>query len=404
MRIIVIGGGAAGLAAAIGAAGKGRQVTILEKAMKPGRKILASGNGRCNLMNTGAPRYFGGEKFACTVLKQRDGMVKGLFEKWGLRLYEEESGRVYPACSQASAVLDVLLAEAAGRGVTIRCGAEVKDIRPEGQGYRVYCGDGEAVYADKVILTCGGMAGLNLGHDGTPYGLYARLGHRVIAPKPALTGIETEKAAIKGLSGLRCNAILRLCVGNEVKDAAAGEALFTDYGISGVCAMQLSAAAGKEIHHAPVIKVDFSPMMGIAEREYTHYLPPFEKADAHKEEAEKLIRARMERLPRERLLTGLLPALLAKKVADVRPEKLAGMLTAYPLPVTGIRGFEHAQVTQGGLDTAQFDTETMESRLRAGLYAAGEVLNVDGDCGGFNLQFAFLSGYIAGQNAAKRME
>lgn len=394
-RVAVIGGGAAGMAAAVAAAECGDRVVILERMDRVGKKLLATGNGRCNLMNTGEPRYHGDPAFAervlslCGAARQRS-----FWENHGLALREEESGRVYPMTGQAATVLDTLRFSLERLGVETRTGVRVKDLRRNDDGWQVVTEDG-ALGCGRVIAAGGGKAQPKLGSDGSTYALLERLGHRLVTPRPALTQIETETASIKGLSGVRIRAavsVLRdgLCVCRE-----SGELLFADYGISGICAMQCAAF----VTPAAVISLNLTPMFSDA-REAEHDL------------ARR--RALWGDQPAERLLCGLLASRLSQRVteaagvrtagrtaASLSPEELrriAARLMDFRLKPLGIKGFDSAQVTAGGIDTADFDPATMASRLAPGLHAAGEVLNVDGDCGGFNLMFAFGSGILAGLN------
>lgn len=401
MRVIVIGAGASGLAAAIASARMGAEVLLLEKSPKTGRKILASGNGRCNLMNTGSPRYFGDSALAEQLLKTFSGKTERFFEGIGLRLFEEGGGRVYPCCGQASVVRDALVRAAERAGVKIMTGFPAEEIRKEEREFCVLCGENSCFRADRVILCAGGMAGKNLGHNGDAYSLAEKLGHRVIQPFPALTGVCTDKKSVEGLSGMRCPADLTLTLSGRTADRARGEILFADYGVSGVCVMQLSRKIAEQPSAPAVIYADFSPMLGLKERCYDHPEPPYPSVGSGREAVSRLLEERKRRLSGEMLLAGLLPEALERKLREVPFSRLAELLSAYPLPVKGVRGFDQAQVTAGGLDTRQFDPITMESRLCRGMYACGEILNVDGDCGGFNLQFAFLSGLTAGENAAK---
>lgn len=398
MKVIVIGAGASGMAAALAASENGAEVTVLEASRKTGRKLLATGNGRCNLMNTGKLRYFGGKETAEKLFSLYPGRVRAFFEGLGLRMVEEDGGRVYPACGQASAVREVLETRLAENGVRVICESPVTGIRSEKGSFRVLCGE-KSYTADRVILCAGGMAGKNLGHDGSAYKLAQGFGHTVVPPEPALTGLCIEKKQVQGLSGLRVPAYLSLECEGRVLDRARGELLFTDYGVSGVCVMQLSRAAGQVLKQKPVIYADLSPLLGLAPRLYDHP----ENAEDSERDPEKEIRAllceRRKLLPEKDLLCGLLPSQLAGSLAHFPRERLPHLLARYPLPVTGVRGFDQAQVTAGGLEASGFDGH-MQSRCCPGLYACGEILDVDGDCGGFNLQFAFLTGILAGEHAA----
>jgi len=398
--VLIIGGGAAGLTAALSASMQGAKTVVLEAAPRIGRKILATGNGRCNLVNVGAPRFYGNEKLAQGVLKRCDsGQVLSFFEQLGLCTVEEEAGRVYPACGQAAAVLDVLRNALDREQVEVICDSPVKRLEKEKNGFRIYTRQG-AWAARCVIAACGGMAGGKLGHDGNAYELLMKLGHRLIAPAHALTQLMGEKNAVKGLSGLRLPGRLTLCDGKQPVSAAQGEVLFTDYGVSGVCAMQLSRNAGEMLEKGkkPLLYIDFSPMVGFIPRIYDRVAArdPFENTG----KMEAFLSLRQHTLPKEQLLCGLVPRLLAQRLQGLSVKETARMLSAFPVPITGVRGFEYAQVTRGGLDGNDFDPASLQSRKVPGLYAAGEMLDVDGDCGGYNLLFAFASGLIAGEHAA----
>ena len=394
MEIIVIGGGAAGMAAAIEAARLGAKVTLLERMDRVGKKLLATGNGRCNLMNTGAPCYPGGEAFAHAVLEKCGVEAQTAF--WhdvGLRLREEDGGRVYPASGQASTVLDALRLAMENLHVDVVTGVAVKDIRPGKRGFAVLS-DEQTWRCDRVILAGGGCAQPKLGSDGSLWSIMERLGHTLVKPRPALTQIMTETLPLKGLAGIRVKADVAVVKGVNPLHQESGEVLFADYGVSGVCVMQCARFA----EQGSVIRLNLLRGMGFA--------------DAAQAEEEILRRRDAWRdQPMEKLLTGLCVARLAGSLcmeAGIRfrdrligslknseAAALARVLEAFQLPVKGVKGFETAQVTAGGLDVSEFDKGTMESRLVPGLYAAGEMLDVDGTCGGFNLMFAFGSGLLA---------
>lgn len=397
-KVLIIGGGASGLAAAIVAARKGAQVTLLERGDRVGKKLLATGNGRCNLANLGAPAYFGDPAFARAVLERMPArQVLAFFESVGLPTRADSAGRVYPGCNQAAAVLDALRAQLQMLGVRVITQAEVTALRRREAAWQALTAR-ESHTADAVLVCCGGLAAPKLGAVNA-YGLLTAQGCRLIAPAPALTPLETEKAAVKGLSGLRLPATLTLC-GREPVAAAQGEALFADYGVSGVCAMQLAREAGRLLRRGgpATLYIDFSPTLGLSDYRMER-VPP--RVPGHNEAAlAAWLRRRAALLPGEDPLLGALPRLLREKLAKFPARDLPRLLCAYPLPVTGVRGFDQAQVTQGGIDCRDFDPATLAHRRLPGLYACGEILNVDGDCGGFNLQFAFASGLLAGEHAA----
>lgn len=395
--VCIIGGGAAGLAAALSASEGKKQVLVLEGAPRVGRKLLATGNGRCNLMNMLDAPYYGDGDFAQQVLAHcgRE-KVLSFFHGLGLVTREEGSGRVYPGCGQAAAVLDVMRRALERRHVAVQCDAKVTSIQIGKGGFQVAFGE-ETVQSRKVIVACGGMAGGKLGHDGGAYALLTKAGHILKKPQPALTPLLAEKKAIKGLSGLRLPAFLTLCDGEKPLARSGGEVLFTDYGVSGICAMQLSADV--ERAKKPMLYVDFSPMLGLVECLYQRL--PVKDVYENREKMVSFLKERGRILPPDEMLLGMLPRLLAERLQGLKGPMLANALCAYPIPITGVRGFEYAQVTRGGIRTRDFSPATLESHLQKGLYAAGEILNVDGDCGGYNLLFAFASGMLAGQAAAQ---
>ena len=394
MEIVVIGGGAAGMAAAIEAARHGAKVTLLERMDRVGKKLLATGNGRCNLMNVGEACYPGGSAFARSVL-DKCGVAEqtAFWQELGLRLRVEDGGRVYPASGQASTVLDALRLAMDNLGVEIVTGASVKDIRPGKRGFTVTA-DAGTWRGDRVILAGGGCAQPKLGSDGSLWAIAERLGHTLVQPKPALTQIMTDTLPIKGLSGIRVKAEVAVVKAGRVLHEESGEVLFADYGISGVCVMQCARFAAQ----GSVMRLNLLRGMG------------FE--DARQAEGELLRRkAAWGSQPMEKLLTGLCVPRLAGSLCmeagirfrdrligslkDSEASALAQVLGAFMLPVKGVKGFDSAQVTAGGLNVREFDPATMASRLVPGLYAAGEMLDVDGTCGGFNLMFAFGSGLLA---------
>ncbi|MBR1584806.1 MAG: aminoacetone oxidase family FAD-binding enzyme [Clostridia bacterium] len=399
------------MSAALSASGHGaHRVAVLEGAPRVGRKILASGNGRCNLANARAEKYMGSPEFADTVLKKcPTKQVLRFFRDLGLVTVEEEGGRIYPGCGQAAAVLDVLRSAAERRGIRVLCDAPATAIAPVGGGYRVSTPAGTFT-APAVVAAFGGMAGGKLGHDGGPYRLLTDLGHTLTPLFPALTPLVSEKGAVKGLSGLRLPAVLYLCRRQKGDPSAdplisrpcQGEVLFTDYGVSGVCAMELARKAGEEQRKTgkwPVLYIDFSPMLGLIPRQFGWLNGG--PADQNVKAVEACLVDRLHRMPESAVLQGLAPRLLAERLKGLSIPSLARCLAAFPVPLAGVRGFEYAQVTAGGVSTAEFSADTLESRLHPGLFAAGELLDVDGDCGGYNLQFAFASGLIAGEHAAK---
>ena len=399
--VLVIGGGASGLMAALTAAeDPGNRVLLLERQQRIGRKLLATGNGRCNLTNTGAtPEHYHGEdpSFSRHALEQfPPEAILAFFRELGLLTEEEYGGRVYPLSNSANSVLDVLRFALDKAGVEQRTACPVRAIRREGKGFAVEI-EGETLRAEAVILACGGAAGAKLGGVMDGYQLAKALGHKRTGLYPALVQLVTAPEYPRALKGVRADCRLRLLRREYPLAHARGELQFTDTGVSGPAAFDLSraAATGGEGLTLELIFLPFGA-----------------------EEAERLLAGRREffpDLPVSEIFTGMLHNRLGRMLVkysgvdaaaplrtldETRITALARAATAFRLPVKGTEGFDHAQVTAGGLRTGDFDPRTLESRLVPGLFACGELLDVDGDCGGYNLQWAWASGRLAGRLGA----
>ena len=395
--VIIIGAGASGMMAALTAAETpGRRVLLLERQQRAGRKLLATGNGRCNLTNTGAAieNYHGADRdFAAPALSAfPPAAALDFFHGLGLVTAEEYGGRVYPLSNSANSVLDVLRFALDARSVELRPACPARAIRREGAGFAVET-DRETLHADKLIVACGGAAGAKLGGVTDGYELLKMLGHRRTALRPALVQLLTAPDYPRALKGVRADCALRLRAGGDVLGESAGELQFTENGVSGPAAFDLSrlASAGGE---------------GLSL--HVRFLPDNSDAFA-------LLDARRKAFPDQpasELYTGMLHNRLGRmlvKYASLEANRPIGSLTDkelrraaraaedFILPLRGTEGFDNAQVTAGGLRTAGFNPETLESWFMSGLFACGEVLDVDGDCGGYNLQWAWASGRLAGR-------
>ena len=397
--VIIIGAGASGMMAALTAAETpGRRVLLLERQQRAGRKLLATGNGRCNLTNTGAAieNYHGADRdFAAPALSAfPPAAALDFFHGLGLVTAEEYGGRVYPLSNSANSVLDVLRFALDARSVELRPACPARAIRREGAGFAVET-DHETLHADKLIVACGGAAGAKLGGVSDGYELLGMLGHRRTALYPSLVQILTAPDYPRALKGVRADCALRLLAGGDVLGESAGELQFTETGVSGPAAFDLSrqaAVGGKGL----TLSADFF-------RDYP------------REAVLALLRARRENLPElpaSELLTGMLHNRLGRmlvkyaridqnaklrEVSDAALGDLARAAKDFRLDVRGTEGFDNAQVTAGGVKTSGFNPDPLESWFVPGLFACGEVLDVDGDCGGYNLQWAWASGRLAGR-------
>lgn len=398
MTVAVVGGGASGLMAAIRAAGKpGKQVVILERQSRVGRKLAATGNGRCNLtnINISPDRYHGGADFVVPALQRTDAeSAIRLFESLGLLCAVEEDGRVYPYTDQANSVVDVLRFAAAGRGVSVRCGCEVLGVRRRGKGFALETAE-ETVAADKLIIACGGAAGARLGGGMSGYRLLEALGHSRTELRPALVQLKTEGGETRALKGVRAEAELKVIVGGRPAAEKRGEVQFTDYGVSGPAVFDISrdALSGKDT------EIILDLLCRLSEEEISHRLlrraeewPGLSLENAFA----GMLHSRLGVMTVKRC--GMSPSGRLGNLTEDGAARLAACAKHLKMKVSGSMGFDAAQVTAGGIRTDEFDPYTMESRLCPGLYAAGEVLDVDGDCGGFNLHWAWASGLAAGDS------
>ncbi len=401
MKVAIIGGGASGLACAVEcgweAARQHRTVniTVFEAADRVGKKILATGNGRCNLMNKNERMpYFGDDEFARFALKENN-LIKNLsfFATIGLYTRHDSEGRYYPLSNQASSVLDVLRFECEKIGVRFECSKNITDIKKVGDSFEV-CGE----KFDKVVLACGGKAGVK-GYQS--YDLLKKFGHSIITPRPALTKIKVKEISyVKQLKGIRHRGDLTLYIDGKKTAFESGEIQFADYGLSGIAVMQLSSYITRE--KSKDIKIVFNTIPGFF-------------FDSLKESIDAW-RYNNGNLACENLLTGFMPKKLGTVILKIcgipLNEKISALSnknindiinTAQKLTfeVDSLRSFEDAQVTAGGADTREFDCTTMESKKVKGLYCVGEMLNVDGPCGGYNLMWAWSSGRLCGKSMLK---
>lgn len=407
-KVMIIGGGASGLTAAIAAARQGANVTILEHMDRVGKKILSTGNGRCNMTNLSMRA----EYYRCSQ-KQFPMKVLDRFSVWDTLTFFDElgivtknrNGYIYPNSDQAAAVLDTLRLEAEHAGVNILCSCHVKkarQLKKDGRRqFRIETDQG-IFEGGSLILATGSRAAPATGSDGSGYELAKAFGHPLIKPLPALVQLRCEGKQYKQLAGIRCEASLKMMVDDRAVAGEEGELQLTEYGISGIPVFQISRFASVALDDGkPVtVLIDFLPSQS-------------------RDESRRFLKKRVERMEYRAcgdLLTGILNkklALVLLRLSGIRQDDLVGAvkdpqwnrllanLKCYEAKVTGTNPFEQAQVCCGGVDTRDVRPDTMESRLVPGLYLTGELLDVDGICGGYNLQWAWSTGMIAGSCAGK---
>ena len=410
-NVIVVGGGAAGLLAGIAAAEQGAQVTILEKMFTPGRKILITGKGRCNITNDcEIPEIIknlpGNGRFLNSALHRFSNIdIVNMLESHGLNTKVERGGRVFPVTDKAKDVVDTLLNIFRALGGELRTDKLVSSVLIEDKQVRgVITGDGQKHLADAVILATGGASYPGTGSDGNGFRLAKSCGHTIITLKPSLVPLESDSCYIKDLQGLSLrNVQVSICCASKVLGREFGEMIFTHFGFSGPIILSLSKVVSASLEE------------GIKDLDLIIDLKP--ALDEQKLDAR--IQRDFTAYARKQLVNGmkdLLPARLIPVVLDAAfldPEKpinqvsreergrLVHSLKNLSFPITGTRPLAEAIITAGGVSTKEINPKTLESKVLKKLYFAGEIIDVDGYTGGYNLQAAFSTGYAAGLAAAQ---
>lgn len=400
-EIAVIGGGASGLIAAITARKAGKKVTILERKERILKKVLVTGNGRCNLTNARASisNYFGKnilliENILNNFTPQN---VMDFFYELGVICNEEERGKVYPLSGQASSVVDALRFEAEKLGIKIETEFYVRKIEKDGFKFKIFSEDKRKIEANRVILSTGGQSYPELGSNGSGFQLAKDFGHSIMKLSPAIVQLKTEKYQVKGLQGIKADTSVTAYGDNKKICTYNGELLFTDYGISGNVVFNISFVM--PLYKNVEFEIDF--MKKFDYNELYELLRKRKKIMAHltmENYFNGMINKKLGQFLSK--MSGI--EKLSKPVKDLNDneiKKLCTSLKKYRINILETTGFKNAQVTAGGISLDEVNTDTLESKIIKGLYFSGEVLDVYGECGGFNLQWAWASGYIAGKNA-----
>lgn len=401
MVVGIIGGGASGMAAALSAAENPNvQVILFERQERLGRKLLATGNGRCNLSNLDACSdfYYGNDLNFTEAALERFPVDNTLewFHRMGLLTVAEDSGRVYPYSDQANSVVDVLRFALQKTNIQVLTGFEVTKLKHSEQRFTVE-GRNEVICCDRVIVAAGGLAGTKLGGSMFGYKLLQKMGHHCTKLRPTLVQLRSDWRGCASLKGIRANCWAEISCDGVLHSAGKGEIQFTEYGLSGPVIFEISRDVCQKSGQW-MCRTDF--------------LPDMEEA-----ELRTMLQARKDStLTVDDLLTGILHNRLGRmliksvgisshcpirQLEDEELDAVCHIVKHFQIHLTEPMGMDHAQVTAGGMVTDEFEPTTMESKLVPGLYACGEVLDVDGDCGGFNLQWAWSSGRLAGASAGK---
>ncbi len=412
-KVAVVGGGAAGMMAAVQAAYAGARVTVYERNDRVGKKILSTGNGKCNFSNEDmrAACYYGsGAGYVDGFYKQFGvAETKTFFRELGMRI-KDRNGYLYPASEQAATVLDVLRYEMERLGIEICAGCRVTGIDgPGNPGCRLTLETETAAYKkrtyDAVILACGGRAVPKTGSDGTGLAMAKRLGHRIVPTVPALTALRCGETFWKQVAGVRCEARLMLYIDGNGVSSVQGELQLTDYGISGIPVFQFSRIAAYALQEGrPVtVKIDLMPDHGAADIQEAFWVRRWERQK--RQSMEQFVTGTVNKKVGLLLLklAGIRETETVCEIEGARRRKLEQLFHVFEVTVKGTNSFEQAQVCAGGVDFAEV-TDRLESVRRPGLFFAGEMLDIDGICGGYNLQWAWSSGAVAGRAAAGKAE
>lgn len=389
-QALIVGGGASGLTCAIELLRaknclSGSDVLILEKNDRVGKKLIATGNGQGNLSNANlsCSNYHGDKSFIDAVINNPQKInVVNYLEELGVFLTTSSDGKIYPISKQASAVLDILREYLANKGCTVNTCENVVSIAKGKDDWIVKTQNGSYT-AKNVVLAFGGAVGKQFGTDGSSYSLVQNLGYKVTKLYPSLVQLKTDTTFIRGLKGLKERARVIAYDGNVKLAESVGDLLFTEFGVSGNAIFQVSAYLTDAKN--PSISVEFLP-------DYTL------------EQVKNLLvkKSQIDYISKEEILVGILNKRIGqailKRCNSFSPDVVAKQIKNFSLKVTGNLGFNYAQVTKGGVQTDQINPLTMQSKINKGLYIIGEALDVDGDCGGYNLTFAFLTGILSAIN------
>jgi len=396
--VIVIGGGASGMMAAITAAKSGKDVLILERNDKLGKKILQTGNGRCNLTNykmDSSCYCRENADFAMKIIHDFDEKaVMDFFSKAGLLLHNRQ-GYVYPNTDQASSVNEILGLMVKRSNIAVSYETTAKKIIKK-DNFLIQTSKGE-FHCNKLILATGGKAYPKSGSDGSGYLLSESLGHRIITPLPALTSLSVGFKGQKKISGVRCDGVVTLLSNGKILGSERGEIQMTDYGISGIPVFQISRYGVQALYQKQKVtcEIDFLPdydEKDILQMLFTRFQIPGQTAGEsfcgliHKKISDMLLKE-----------AGIIAEQKTTKTDKNRLYGLASLIKHFTFEITDYHGFDFGQVCQGGVAVDEINPATMESKLVSDLYFCGELVDVDGICGGYNLQWAWSSGYLAGR-------
>ncbi len=401
--VVVIGGGAAGLVAAIFAALNNNKVTIIERNNKCGKKMLITGNGRCNYWNSdqNITHYHTNnlDIFKKIKTKENDEKILNFFDSLGI-VPKIKNGYYYPYSNQATSIKNALITKAKFLGIEIINDTLVNEIIKE--EFFIINPQKEKIKTRNIVIATGGMAASTTGSDGTGYNLAKKLGHSIIKPLPALTGLKASENYFKKIAGVRCDGLLTLYEDDKEIYQEIGEIQFTDYGISGICTFNISNYVSKGLnkHKKEVIKINFVPWLNTSLEDYLNKKAEIMQGFTISQILEGFLNYKIVNLLLEKSHIKNNDTWEALSVKT--KNELINNITNFKINISATNSFDKAQTTIGGVPLTEININTMESKKFNGLYFAGEILDVNGDCGGYNLGFAFISGMIAGESIKEK--
>ncbi len=400
--MIIIGAGAAGLVVAITKARAGKRVILLEQNNKIGKKILVSGNGKCNIDNKyiNLNRFHSqNPDFVANVLEGYDfPAVEKFFTSLGLELVEEKEGKMFPMSLQSSSVVELLEYEAKRVGVEIVCDCAVISVDKKGGTYRLETTQGTKT-CTQLVLTSGSPAAPQLGGSNSGYAFATKMGHTLVPRHPSLVQLCSEESWVKGCAGVKVAGIAKLYANGEYITEKKGDILFTNYGISGLAILDLSREVSTRLANFDYCELSLDLMPEYSKEKLTNLLLP-----RIQKESEKPIVLWLQGITNKKLIPIILEqsksrVKLEKELNRKEINKLVHTIKNLKLSVNDTKGFKGAEVSTGGIDTSEVNPQTMESKLVDNLFFAGEILDVDGDRGGFNFHWAWVTGLRINQNS-----
>lgn len=400
--VIIIGAGASGLMAAAAAASKGARVALLEHKDDIGKKILATGNGRCNFTNTdmSVNKFHGSKALIKNGLSQFNySDTIRFFKKLGIPAYDN-AGYIYPNSRQAASVVAAFRMELMRLHVDVKTGINITDIKPadDRTGYCIQTDKG-SFKSKRLIIACGLTASPKLGSDGSLFRQIEALGHHIQKPLPALCGFSCDGLNFKKITGVRCDATVASVIDGQMTEQNTGELQLADYGISGIPVFQISSLMSRALDKGQKVEVIIDFLPAFSDDELNGYIKDRSITTTDNRSLNEMLNGLLNNKLLLELIhkSGVSPDKKGRLLTDDDCKSLTRSIKHTAVSVKKPRGAEFAQVCAGGIYTKEIDVRTLESKIHPGLYFCGELLDVDGICGGYNLQWAWTSGYIAGE-------